>query len=167
WRRLACTVLIGSSLVTASLSFPDYISYFPAWSGGTHNGYRHLADSNFDWGQDVERLEVEWAALTKVNGGQPPHLIYFGFLDPEHMYGMPVTKPSMKGFMDHRARLRHGQQGVDAWLERVSGITGTTVFSLSAMQLEPFGIDVQGMRNAEERVRVGKTLRVAVLKQDD
>ncbi|MFT5472146.1 MAG: hypothetical protein ACI856_000462, partial [Kiritimatiellia bacterium] len=42
WRRLACTVLIGSSLVTASLSFPDYISYFPAWSGGTHNGYRHL-----------------------------------------------------------------------------------------------------------------------------
>jgi hypothetical protein len=39
------------------LAYPSYLSYFNAASGGHENGYRYVTDSNYDWGQDLKRLE--------------------------------------------------------------------------------------------------------------
>jgi hypothetical protein len=36
--------------------FPHGISYFNEWIGGPTNGYRYLADSNVDWGQNLPEL---------------------------------------------------------------------------------------------------------------
>jgi len=40
-------------------SFPNYISYYNSFAGGTSNGYKIATDSNFDWGQDAKKL-VKW-----------------------------------------------------------------------------------------------------------
>jgi hypothetical protein len=43
--------------IEALLAYPLYIQYFNEFAGGSENGYRHLIDSNFDWGQDANRLK--------------------------------------------------------------------------------------------------------------
>ena len=45
--------------------YPDYLSYFNEIVGGSKNGYKHLDDSNIEWGQDLKRL----AAYQKKNPG--------------------------------------------------------------------------------------------------
>ncbi|MEK7121890.1 MAG: glycosyltransferase family 39 protein, partial [Patescibacteria group bacterium] len=45
--------------------YPDYLSYFNEIVGGSKNGYKHLDDSNIEWGQDLKRL----AAYQKENPG--------------------------------------------------------------------------------------------------
>ena len=50
---LAIALLQGG---TALLAHPHELSYFNVLGGGMANGYRHLADSNTDWGLDLRRL---------------------------------------------------------------------------------------------------------------
>ncbi|MEM5815321.1 MAG: phospholipid carrier-dependent glycosyltransferase [Candidatus Aenigmatarchaeota archaeon] len=38
------------------VSFPNYLSYFNEFVGGSRNGYLFLSDSNLDWGQDIYKL---------------------------------------------------------------------------------------------------------------
>ncbi len=38
--------------------YPDYLAYFNEFVGGPKNGYKHLDDSNIEWGQDIKRLAV-------------------------------------------------------------------------------------------------------------
>lgn len=40
------------------LSYPGYLSYFNAITGGNQNGYQYVTDSNYDWGQDLKNLQV-------------------------------------------------------------------------------------------------------------
>ena len=47
--------LIWSGLI-ALRTYPDYLSYFNLLAGGPDNGYKHLVDSNIDWGQDLPSL---------------------------------------------------------------------------------------------------------------
>jgi len=49
-------VLFLAILLSVFSSFPNYISYFNAFAGGTDNGYMIATDSNFDWGQDAKKL---------------------------------------------------------------------------------------------------------------
>ena len=44
--------LAGSSLYI----YPQGISYFNEWIGGPRNGWKYLADSNIDWGQNLPEL---------------------------------------------------------------------------------------------------------------
>jgi hypothetical protein len=46
---IALALTIGSSLSV----FPHHLSYFNELAGGPRNGWKHLDDSNFDWGQDL------------------------------------------------------------------------------------------------------------------
>jgi hypothetical protein len=48
-------------LVSTLLHAPDFLPSFNELVGGTRNGYRFLADSNVDWGQDMRRLAA-WSA---------------------------------------------------------------------------------------------------------
>ena len=56
WRIAAVLALAVLQGGTAALAHPHELSYFNVLGGGMANGYRHLADSNTDWGLDLRRL---------------------------------------------------------------------------------------------------------------
>lgn len=63
--------------------FPYYLTYFNETVGGPSGGYRYVADSNLDWGQDAKRL-ADW---TKANNIQKLYFDYFGWADPAYYLG--------------------------------------------------------------------------------
>jgi hypothetical protein len=63
---------------------PHYLSYFNEAAGGPDHGWRHLIDSNIDWGQDLYALR-DW--LAEHPEAAPLHVAYFGALDP-HQVGI-------------------------------------------------------------------------------
>ncbi len=65
-------------------SYPHYLAYFNAAAGGPDHGYRVLADSNLDWGQDLPGLA---AYLQQRGAAGPIYLSYFGQADPAY-YGI-------------------------------------------------------------------------------
>jgi len=60
--------------------WPYYLTYFNQIAGGPSKGYRYVADSNLDWGQDLKRLS-KW---TEENNIEKIHLDYFGWSDPAY-----------------------------------------------------------------------------------
>jgi hypothetical protein len=81
-KRLLWTALllpVGLWYLWESVSiYPDYLAYFNQFAGGPRGGYRHLVDSNLDWGQDLKGLKryMEEEGLERVK------LSYFGTADP-------------------------------------------------------------------------------------
>ena len=70
--------------VISSLSIhPHYLAYFNEFIGGPKNGYKYLADSNIDWGQDLKGLKryMEEKNIQKIK------LAYFGSADASY-YGI-------------------------------------------------------------------------------
>ncbi|HEY0139544.1 MAG TPA: glycosyltransferase family 39 protein [Thermoanaerobaculia bacterium] len=61
-----------------------HLSYMNAFAGGPWNGHEHLLDSNYVWGQDLERLG-EW--LAKNNVREPINLVYSSMAEPRY-YGI-------------------------------------------------------------------------------
>jgi len=49
-------VLLGWYALASLNTYPYYLSYFNEIAGGTDNGYKYVVDSNYDWGQDLKRL---------------------------------------------------------------------------------------------------------------
>ena len=133
-RAVSATLVAGSVLALAG--WPNLISYVPAWAGGLPNGPAWVADSNYDWGQDIGQVEERWAGLIQARGGHPPTLYYYGFLDPAHVYRLPVGPGSYLGFMgrgrDLSARPAPGQ---------------ITVASTSATALNPHGLPLAAVTN--------------------
>ena len=154
-RLLACALLLAT-MFTAASSFPDYIGYFPFWAGGSRQGHRWLVDSNYDWGQDLAKLEKNWAALTDANGGRPPHLVYFGFVDPGSIYGMQTARPSLHGAMGHQAMSLGDPKSYEHWIQAIGDLEGTVVTSVSARQVDPYGIDMQRLRESRKVGRIGR-----------
>ncbi|MCM8808180.1 MAG: glycosyltransferase family 39 protein, partial [Candidatus Omnitrophica bacterium] len=62
---------------------PHYIAYFNYFAGGPKNGWRHLIDSNIDWGQDLKELK----RYLEKEGNPELMLNYFGVIFPE-TYGI-------------------------------------------------------------------------------
>lgn len=62
---------------------PHYIAYFNEIGGGPENGWKHLIDSNIDWGQDLKELRE----YLKKEGNPELMLNYFGSIFPE-TYGI-------------------------------------------------------------------------------
>ena len=79
---------------------PDYLAYFNQLAGGPSQGYRHLADSSLDWGQDLPALK-QWLDREGLQqpGGRKAYLSYFGTARPEY-YG--ITAIPLAGFIDRR-----------------------------------------------------------------
>jgi len=61
-----------------------HLSYANELAGGPLQGFQKLTDSNFDWGQDLERLG-RWVKRNDVR--EPINLVYFGNADPRY-YGI-------------------------------------------------------------------------------
>ncbi len=70
----ACAAIVVAQASSAVAIAPHYLSYFNRLSGGPANGYRYLADSNIDWGQDLPALHE---AQVRV-GARKTLLSYFG-----------------------------------------------------------------------------------------
>jgi 4-amino-4-deoxy-L-arabinose transferase-like glycosyltransferase len=77
-------LLVG---VSAWRVHPSYLSYTSELFGGPNRGYRLVADSNLDWGQDLARA----ARYVRENHpGERVYLLYFGTARPS-AYGLDAV----------------------------------------------------------------------------
>ena len=82
--RRAARVAIALSLAWLAVSslhvYPHGISYFNEWIGGPAEGWRYLADSNLDWGQNLPDLGryLERNRIVRIK------TFIFGFDNPFH-----------------------------------------------------------------------------------
>jgi 4-amino-4-deoxy-L-arabinose transferase-like glycosyltransferase len=86
--RNAKLFIVHSSLFIAYLVStlaiaPHFLAYFNEFVG-PRNGYKVLADSNLDWGQDLP-------ALARYLDSRPVYLSYFGQADPQY-YGINARR---------------------------------------------------------------------------
>lgn len=78
--------LLATGAIFASVlyAYPFYIPYFNFLAGGSENGYKIVADSNVDWGQDLKRL----AGFVRAQNISKIELSYFsGWSDPNYYLG--------------------------------------------------------------------------------
>jgi hypothetical protein len=79
--RIAVVAIgIAVALVEFGSTYPYTLAFFNQLVGGPSNGWRYLADSNLDWGQDLKRLKrwMQANSVARVN------LAYFGLADPAY-----------------------------------------------------------------------------------
>ena len=75
-------MLIGYAFGTLRI-YPHYLAYFNEFIGGPRNGYKYLADSFLDWGQDLKGLKI----YLDENDIKKIKLAYFGSADAGY-YGI-------------------------------------------------------------------------------
>jgi 4-amino-4-deoxy-L-arabinose transferase-like glycosyltransferase len=80
--QLVTAGLFAFQVASTALIAPHFLAFFNEIVGSA-NGYKILADSNLDWGQDLP-------ALADYLNGRPVHLSYFGMADPAY-YGINAT----------------------------------------------------------------------------
>ena len=56
---ISLILLISWSIASSLSVYPHSLSYFNELAGGPENGYKHLNNSNIDWGQDLLYL-LKW-----------------------------------------------------------------------------------------------------------
>ena len=117
WRKPLIVLAIIWMVVSASITFPFYLSYFHALAGGTEGGWRSAVDSNYDWGQDLKRL-AQWAETNSIDR---LHLDYFGGGDPRYYLGGAYEpwysvkgSPPSGSYFAISATLRQGAFGTTA-----------------------------------------------------
>jgi len=73
-------ILLLWYIVVVIVQYPYFTAYFNELIGGPQNGYKYVADSNLDWGQDLKRL----AQYMQQNNIDAIHLDYFGGGEPAY-----------------------------------------------------------------------------------
>ncbi|MEM7349737.1 MAG: hypothetical protein AAF657_02950 [Acidobacteriota bacterium] len=93
-RRLASALVLLCLAAVAWDSWairPHYLSFFNTLAGGSEQGYRHLADSSLDWGQDLPALATRIEAMQAEEGNEGPVFAgLFGTAPPE-AYGVDAV----------------------------------------------------------------------------
>jgi 4-amino-4-deoxy-L-arabinose transferase-like glycosyltransferase len=85
--RICAVAVLAAWLAVESWRIrPYYLEYFNLLAGGPREGYRHLVDSNLDWGQDLPALK-RWLDRNAPGGREPVYLAYLGPGDP-NTYGI-------------------------------------------------------------------------------
>jgi hypothetical protein len=97
---IATLALLAWHIAESAAIRPNYLAYFNQLAGGPSQGYRHLADSSLDWGQDLPALK-EWLDREGLQqpGARTVYLSYFGTARPEY-YGIKAVP--LAGFIDRR-----------------------------------------------------------------
>jgi hypothetical protein len=95
--------------IEAGRIHPHYLAYFNQLVGGPSQGYRHLVDSNLDWGQDILGLK-RWLASHGLGSGKGPpvYVSCFGTCDPKYYsvdYPTPLEPQSGIAGIDERTDL--------------------------------------------------------------
>ncbi len=93
--RAAVAALVVCHGASNLLAYPHYIPYFNLFAGGSANGYKILADSNLDWGQDLIGLKK----YMEDEGVDEICLAYFGRVHPA-VYGIQHRLPREDGNCD-------------------------------------------------------------------
>ena len=89
WAVVIVALLATSQAWSAARIYPHYLAYFNTLAGGPKNGWRHLADSSLDWGQDLPGLKSWLGAHPRA--GEPVYLAYAGSGEPDY-YQLPVKR---------------------------------------------------------------------------
>ncbi|HUX35978.1 MAG TPA: glycosyltransferase family 39 protein [Candidatus Paceibacterota bacterium] len=92
--------LLGWSLLETAFAGPYFLSYFNELGGGVYGGYRFVTDSNYDWGQDLLRLqdfvnkhsEIKKIAVDYFGGGNPSYYLSPKEVDWSSSKGNPADK---------------------------------------------------------------------------
>lgn len=195
-RRWLRTIGVALLLwLTASVGFnhPHYLSYFNEFIGGPRNGYRYLADSNIDWGQDIKRLR----SYAQRHPSETIKLAYFGSGEPNR-YGfecemlpsnIPFREPcrlsagtyvisvtQLLGVYDQRVRDDYWSDGARAAEMRTlvteadeAASAGRTDAAELATKLDTLRRRrlLYELRHRQEDERVGRSLFVYRLSQTD
>jgi len=82
-RYAILAVLMGWYALGSVLVYPHFLAYFNELAGGPEGGWRYLADSNIDWGQDAVLLQ----RYLDAQGVDRIKLAWFGESRPEY-YGV-------------------------------------------------------------------------------
>lgn len=69
-------------IITVVAIYPSFLAYFNELVGGPQNGYKYVADSNLDWGQELKRLKT-W---TDQNNIDKIYIDYFGGADVKYYF---------------------------------------------------------------------------------
>jgi hypothetical protein len=141
WRGGAVGLLCLAQALATAGAFPHYLAYFNELAGGSKNGWRHLVDSNLDWGQELKGLR-EWMA---GHGVARVKLAYFGTADVSY-YGvaadrLPGYQPPPPAATVHEVR------------------PGDLV-AVSATLLQGVYVDEPSMRTLMERLRARRPAAV-------
>lgn len=90
--KIIKTVFLSAVLVWYAAetfaAYPYYLSYFNEIGGGTWSGYRYVTDSNYDWGQDMKRLQE----FVKANRIRKIAVDYFGGGNAAYYLGEGVAE---------------------------------------------------------------------------
>lgn len=140
----AGTAALSLQAVSAAAVAPQYLSYFNPLAGGSAAGYRLLADSNVDWGQDLPSLRA-WQA---ENGRGRVALSYFGTA-PLAAYGVE--------WMDWRDVTSEGASSV-RWL-----VVSATHLNGLYLCGDPF----RALRSLEPDARIGYSLFAFLIDRRD
>jgi len=96
-RRLFVICSLTWSSASMSLAYPNLLGYFNQMVGGSQEGWRHLAESNVDWGQDLIFLK-DW--LTAHPEMTPVYTALNCYID-QQLYlrqEYPIPELSMSGY---------------------------------------------------------------------
>ncbi|MCM8785144.1 MAG: glycosyltransferase family 39 protein [Candidatus Omnitrophica bacterium] len=83
FKKIVFYLLIAWYIFSSIKIHPHYLAYFNEIAGGPDNGWKHLIDSNIDWGQDLK----EFKKYLQKEGNPEIMLNYFGSIFPE-TYGI-------------------------------------------------------------------------------
>ncbi|MBI2465774.1 MAG: glycosyltransferase family 39 protein [Candidatus Sungbacteria bacterium] len=106
-KSLLTIALIFWLVIETVATYPYYLAYFNELAGGPANGYKYVADSNLDWGQDLKRL----TQYVDKNGIDKIKLDYFGGGNPQYYLGGKYEKLEANNISQ-----RHGWLAVSATL---------------------------------------------------
>lgn len=114
--RYAIVALLLAWYALSSVSvFPSFLAYFNELSGGPKNGYKHVVDSNLDWGQDLKRLaqyveknHIDKIAIEYFGGGSPKYYLGDKFIPWQS------SKGSYHGYFAVSATLLQNAMGTPA-----------------------------------------------------
>jgi hypothetical protein len=107
-RLAACVViaLLVAFALESARAYPHYLAYFnPLVRRET--AYRHLVDSNLDWGQDLPGLKQWLVQHAGEVAAKPVYLAYFGTGSPDY-YAVQAQRLPVMADIDSTPQLRAG-----------------------------------------------------------
>jgi hypothetical protein len=130
----AVAILLFWQIAESFAIRPNYLAYFNEAAGGPICGYKHLADSSVDWGQDLPALKTWLDDHREIVDAKPLYLAYFGTADPR-WYKIDAHLLSENHSSGNRtpAPLSAG----------VYCISATTLQSVYALELGPWCLDYE------------------------
>lgn len=124
---------------------PNYLSYFNEIIGGPKNGYKHLVDSNLDWGQDIKAL----SRFIKDNNIQNIKVNLFGLTQLDS-YNVDYQYFGPSWLKEDKNRQLSCQNDYSGWL------------AISATQLQGVYLDnkecFQWLKNLKPYTKIGYSI---------